>query len=209
MTTYNLHSYWRSSCSWRVRWALELKNLDYKTLPVNLLKNEQSSKEYLEVNPNGRIPTLSFDSTNLSGSVAILEYLEEKHPEIPLLPTNINSKAKVRELVNIIACDTQPIQNLAVMKYFSDEQEERVAYAKHWISRGLEAYENAIRDIAGSFSTGGIITLADICLIPQVYNANRFGVDLDQFPNIKRIWNHCMSLESCINASPEKQIDAV
>lgn len=206
---YTLHSYWRSSCSWRVRWALELKGLPYEILPVNLLKDEQSSESYLALNPNGRLPTLAFERQLLSGSIAILEYLEEKHPSNPIFPANLLSKAKVRELVNIIACDTQPIQNLAVMKYYSDDLEKRKEYAQHWISRGLAAYEKAIEHTAGTYSLGGEVTAADICLIPQVYNALRFEVDLSQFPLISKIWDHCMKLDSCIKASPEHQIDAV
>lgn len=209
MADYTLHSYWRSSCSWRVRWALELKGLSHSISPVNLLKSEQFGDTYVALNPNSRLPTLTFDDNVVSGSLAIIEYLEERHPEKPLYPNDLITKAKVRELVNIIACDTQPVQNLAVMKYYSDDQEKRKAYAKHWITRGLAAYEAVASRVAGTYSVGGTLTLADICLIPQVYNANRFGVDLDQFPTIKRVWNTCMALESCLKASPEMQIDAV
>ena len=209
MTDYNLYSYWRSSCSWRVRWAMELKGISHTITPVNLLKSEQFGEEYTTLNPNSRLPTLAFDGHTISGSLPIIDYLEEKHPEKPLYPNDLLTKAKVRELVNIIACDTQPIQNLAVMKYYSEDMDKRKAYAKHWITRGLEAYETVASKVAGTYSVGGIITAADICLIPQVYNAKRFGVDLDKFPTVKRIWEACMSLDSCKKAAPEQQIDAV
>ena len=124
MADYTLHSYWRSSCSWRVRWALELEGLSHSISPVNLLKSEQFGDTYVALNPNSRLPTLTFDDNVVSGSLAIIEYLEERHPEKPLYPNDLITKAKVRELVNIIACDTQPVQNLAVMKYYSDDQEK-------------------------------------------------------------------------------------
>ena len=208
MNEYTLYSYWRSSCSWRVRWALEFKKISYLLKPVNLLKNEQYSKKYLDLNPNARLPTITLGNKNLSGSIAILEYLEEKHPERPLLPSDAFSRAKVRELVNIIACDTQPLQNLSLMKFHSEKRDDQIAYAKHWISRGIEAYEKSVKNKAGKFSVGDTLTIADICLIPQVYNAKRFKLDMESLPTINQIWSNSMELASCIASSPENQIDA-
>ena len=202
---YKLYSYWRSSSSWRVRWALDIKGIPYQTENVNLLESDQYSEIYLNMNPNGRVPTLQVRDITLCGSIAILEYLDEQHPQNPILPSNIIERAMVRELVNIIANDTQPIQNLAVLKYFSNEKREREKFAAHWISRGLKAYEQRLSDERLGFSMGPNLTMADICLIPQVYNAKRFGVDLKMFTKIEAIWQKCTKLDSFKSSCPENQ----
>lgn len=208
MNELNLYSYWRSSCSWRVRWALEIKGIKYNYKAVNLVKNEQYDVSYTAFNPNARVPMLQVEGLNVSGSLAILEYLDDLYPDTPLLPRSLRDKALVRELVNIIACDTQPIQNLAVIKYYSDNQDERIEFARHWILRGLSAYETLLKPSAKKFSFGSSLTMADVCLIPQIYNAIRFNVDLKSLPRIESIWNHCQSMETFKKSAPENQPDA-
>ncbi|SMF20734.1 maleylacetoacetate isomerase [Pseudobacteriovorax antillogorgiicola] len=205
MSQLTLYHYWRSSCSWRVRWALELKKIPYQSVAVNLLKNEQQDPVYTQKSPAGLVPCLEFGGQYLSESIAILEWLEERYPQMPLLPRNLWDRAKVRELVGLIASDTQPIQNLKVLKFRSSDQKERAVWAKHFISEGLVAYEKAIQKTVGTYSFGGQITFADLCLIPQVYNAHRFNVDMNQLPYCEAIYQRCLKLPSCDAAAPHNQ----
>lgn len=200
-----LYHYWRSSCSWRVRWALELKGLKVESIPVNLLQNEQKAAGYALKNPMQAVPTLEVDGKPLSESLAILEWLEEKYPTPALLPSDPFSRAKVRELSLIIAAGTQPLGNLKVLQYVASDQGERAAFAKHWITNGLMAYEKKVRETAGTYSFGGNVTIADLCLIPQCYNAERFAVDLGQFPLIKGIYDRCLKTKACEKAAPHNQ----
>jgi maleylacetoacetate isomerase len=201
-----LYHYWRSSCSWRVRWSLAHKNIAYKSVAVDLLTTQQQSRDFLAKNPAGYVPCLEIDGTPLAESLAILEWLEEAYPEKPLMPVDPMSRAFVRQLCLTIVAGTQPLQNLKAQKYFSSDEAVRRAYTQYWITQGLEIYESLInKGAAGTFSFGGQLSIADLCLIPQCYNAERFGVDLGQFPKIKGIYTKCMLLPACKKSSPDEQ----
>jgi len=178
-----LYSYYRSTCSWRVRISLPLKNIDYTYVAINLLNNENKQEAYLKINPLGFVPTLKIDGFQFSESVAIMEYLEETRPEFPLLPKEPIQRAKVRQLVQAVASDTQPLQNSGVLASFPTQQ-EKTAWANKWITKNFIAIEELLGHYMGHYAVGDSITLADICLIPQIYNARRFEVDLQHFPRI-------------------------
>lgn len=205
MSQVTLYHYWRSSCSWRVRWALELKNISYKSVAVNLLKQEQKTSSYLSKNPTAQVPCIEYQGEYLGESIAIIEWLDEKFPGHKLFPSDPWSKAKVRQLVGVLASGTQPIQNLKILKQVDAIGGNRTDWGKKYISEGLEVYESLIQNTAGSFSFGGSITAADLCLIPQVYNAKRFGVDMSQFPICERIYQSSLKLSSCDKAAPHNQ----
>jgi maleylacetoacetate isomerase len=190
-----LYSYWRSSCSWRVRLALAAKGIKYEYKPIDLLKGEQSASSYTEINPLKEIPSLLIDGHVLGQSVAILEYINETRPDFPLLPKDPAGRAKVRQIVESIAGDTQPIQNQRVLKKVAEiaGEEQKAVWAKHWIQNGFEGVERILAKSAGKYSYGDEFTLADCCLIPQVYNAYRFGVDMSQFPTILRVHKVCIN----------------
>lgn len=194
MEKCRLHSYYRSSCSWRVRLALELKQIPYEIAPVNLLKNEQNSPDFLAKNPSGAVPALEIDGQTLNQSLAILEYLEEAGPECcSLLPSHPAERAQVRRLCLIIAADCQPLQNFNVQNrimelYGRSRPEVQQEWAAHFISRGLEAFERAAAPHSGRFSFGDQLSWADLCLVPQLYNARRFGIDVEaRFPRLAAI----------------------
>ena len=205
MNQITLHHYWRSSCSWRVRWALELKGLTWHAKPVNLLKNEQQTSAYTQKNPAACVPCLEYRGEFLADSIAIIEWLDETFPGHSLFPTSPSCRAKVRQLVGIIASGTQPIQNLWVLKELHGLGQDRAKWAADVITRGLGAYETVLQRTSGTFSYGGQITAADLCLVPQVYNAHRFNVDMQKFPISERIYQHCLTLKSCDQAAPHNQ----
>jgi len=185
-----LHHYWRSSSSWRVRWALAIKGIAYRSHAVDLLKGEQADGAYVaEKSPMGFVPCLEIDGRALTESMAILELLEELHPQPALLPKVPWRRARVRQLAELINSGTQPLQNLAVLRHRSSEPAEQKAWARHWIARGLAAVERelgvvASEGIEGPYAAGEAITMADLYLVPQLYNARRFDVDLAPFPRI-------------------------
>ena len=204
--THNLElfHYWRSSCSWRVRWALYHKNIAFQSHTINLLKNEQNDTIYKRKNPTGQVPTLVAGGSPITDSMAILEWLEETYPQKPLLPSNTRDRATVREISYMISSGIQPIQNLKVLKFVSPYQ-DRTNFGKHWIETGLHNIETRLQSVAGSYSFGGSLTFIDLCLIPQVYNAHRFGIKVGQFPTIERIYKSCLKLPPCHKAAPEQQ----
>lgn len=207
-----LFHYWRSSCSWRVRWALNLKKIPFDSRPVNLLKGEQSTASYAKINPSNFVPGLDIEGQTFGESMAIIEWIDEKWPNNPLLPQDPFSRLKVRQLYMTISSGTQPLQNLIAQKYFSDDVLQRKEYAQHWINRGFRTFENLLSKSGsgtGTFCYGSQVSMADLCLVPQVYNAKRFNVNLDEFPMISRIYRQCLTTDACIAASPEKQADAV
>ncbi|KAJ3356888.1 hypothetical protein HDU91_005497 [Kappamyces sp. JEL0680] len=168
-----LFTYWRSSCSWRARLALSLKNIAYESVCVNLLKGEQKDEKYRKLNPNQTVPAALFPNGKLvHQSGAIIELLEELYPATPLLPSDPFDKAHVRALVLVIACDIHPIQNLRVLQKVG-EGEVRQEWGRHWITSGFQALETMLASCAGVYCFGDSITLADVYLVPQVYNANR------------------------------------
>jgi maleylacetoacetate isomerase len=200
-----LYHYWRSSCSWRVRWALHHKGVIFSDLAVNLLQNEQNSPTYLAKNPGGYVPALEINGQIFGESMAILEWIEETWPHNPLLPASALDRLRVRQICNLIVSGIQPVQNLGVMRKHSSDAGQQAAWAHHWINLGLAKLEALIAPIAGTYCLGGELTMADLCLVPQVYNAQRFNVDLGPYPTIARINQHCLSLKSCIAAAPQNQ----
>lgn len=206
-----LYSYFRSSAAYRVRIALALKGLDADILPINLLKGEQKSDDYLAINPQGLIPSLQVGDAVLSQSLAIMEYLEEVDNTVPLLPSDPVARASVRAMAQLIACEVHPLNNLRVLQYLTGElgvdDTTKMTWYAHWIHQGFISLEAMLTQHAGQFCYGDTPTMADCCLIPQVYNAKRFNVDLSSYPTIMRIYEHCNSLPAFIQAQPENQID--
>jgi len=210
-----LHSYWRSSSSYRVRIALNLKGLTYRQHAVHLLREggEQNLPGYRAVNPLGLVPALTHGQRVIVQSVAICEYLEETFPEPPLLPGDPAERARVRAIVQAIADEIQPLNNLAVLKYLADDmQQDKAAirrWYQHWVKRGFSAIESWLDSPAtGDCCHGDQPTLADCYLVPQLYNAERFECDLSAYPRILRIANHCRRLEPFRAAAPDNQPDA-
>lgn len=211
-----LYSYFRSSSSFRVRIALHLKGIfcDYRYVNLKPDISEQNSDSFLSINPQGRVPFFIDDQVRISQATAIIEYLEEAYPEIALLPESSRDRAWVRQLVNIIACDIQPLNNISVLTrlriQFNGNQESLNAWYSYWIGLGFAAIESLLKNQVGNgfYCFGGISTMADIYLIPQVWNAQRFNVALSAYPNIMRIYNHCMKQEAFQLAAPEQQQDA-
>ncbi len=204
-----LYSYWRSSCSWRVRWALEHKALPYEMVYINLLKGEHKSPEYLKKNPSGLIPSIEIDGQIYGESLAILELLEELFPAAPLLPVDPLSRGRVRQISLMIVAGIHPLQNMSVGRTVSEDATLRLKFASHWIDSGLKKVETLLEKTAGTFCIGSQLTFADLCLVPQCYNALRHGLKLESYPLVYRIYKHCLSLEACKAASPENQSDAV
>jgi maleylacetoacetate isomerase len=210
-----LYSYWRSSACYRVRIALNLKQLPYETVPVHLAKGEQHADGFHEVNPQELIPVLMHGGRMLRQSLAIIDYLDENFDaNRPLMPNVARERQRVRAIAQMIACDIHPLNNLRVQQYLEKEfkasEKQREAWTRHWIEEGFVALEAVLQDslATGTYCEGDSPTMADCCLVPQVYNANRVGVKLDRFPNIRRINDECLKLPAFVDASPEKQPDA-
>jgi maleylacetoacetate isomerase len=213
MAKLSLSTYWRSSCSFRVRIALGYKKLAYESVCVNIVEGEQNKPEYLGHNPIGHVPTLSVDGVDYVESVAIMELLEELYPDPPLLPKQPHHRARVRGLVQTINAGIQPLQNLAVLDRVGKEPTIRTAWMQHWIARGLAAYEALVvaaeKDgMNGPFSFGSTFTMADACLVPQVFAARRVSVDLTPFPRILRADAAASELPFVVAAKPDAQPDA-
>ena len=210
-----LIGYFRSSAAFRVRIALNLKGITVEHAFRHLRKGEQSTPDYVALNPQKLVPTMVLDSGEvLTQSLAILEYLEETHPEPPILPKDPVGRARVRALALISAADIHPIQNLRVMAYlrekFDQSEEAAFAWSRHWIETGFDAYEASVAKDrrTGAFSHGDQPTIADLCLAPQVFNAGRFKVDMTRYPTLKRIFDTCMKHPAFDAAQPSKQPDA-
>jgi maleylpyruvate isomerase len=207
-----LHGYFRSSASYRVRIALNLKGLSAEHLPHHLRRGEQCAPDYLAINPQGLVPALQDDAGSiLTQSLAIIEWLEETHPEPPLLPTDPRRRALVRAFAMVIACDTHPVQNLKVLARLRQLglPEETVTGWAAWANReGLSACERLIEGEPGPFCFGAAPTMADLCLVPQLANARRFGVDLQAFSRLLRAEAAAKQLNAFADAAPECQPDA-
>jgi maleylacetoacetate isomerase len=205
-----LYTYFRSSAAYRVRIALALKGLPYESLPVNLIKGGQDEAAFRAVNPQGRVPVLDVDGDVLTQSPAILEYLEECYPDPPLLPTGPLARARVRAACAIIACDVHPLNNIGALRYLKrrmgQDQASIDAWCTHWIREGFSALEDLLQP--GPFAFGSHPTLADVYLVPQVYNARRLNVSLDEYPNIAAVDGACATLAEFLAARPDNQIDA-
>lgn len=214
--TIKLYSYWRSSAAYRVRIALNFKGLEYETVPVSLLPGEAEHRQaaYRAINPQMLIPFLEDGRVAIGQSQAILEYLEEAHQDPPLLPQSIEQCAEVRSFCNIICCDVHPLQNLRVVQYLREtlgaDEEQVQAWFSQWIGAGFEAAEALIGDYAdsGPYAFGADVTLADVCLVPQIYNARRVNVPLDDYPRLVAVDAHCSELPAFADAVPERQPDA-
>ncbi|MCA1854987.1 maleylacetoacetate isomerase [Massilia oculi] len=211
-----LYTYFRSSAAYRVRIALNLKGLDYEAVPVHLLRDggQQLGADYLAVNPSGLVPALQDDGLVLSQSMAILEYLDEVYPVAPLLPKDALGRARVRELAQIVACDIHPINNLRVLRYLVKQlgqpDEVKTDWYRHWVIEGLRSLEAhlARNPGTGAFCHGDTPTMADCFLVPQVFNAKRFDIDVEAYPTIARIDALCADLPAFKAAHPSLQPDA-
>jgi maleylpyruvate isomerase len=215
-----LYTYFRSSAAFRVRIALNLKGLAYEAIPVHLMRGggEQHGDRYVERNPSHLVPTLADMGLSLGQSLAIIEYLEECHPSPPLLPREPPARARVRELGLSVACDIHPLNNLRVLRYLQAPlgvaEPTRDEWARHWIALGFAAIERLLAQGyqgdqgGGPYCFGATPTIADCCLIPQVFNARRVRLPLDDYPNIRRVHDHCMQQEAFQRAAPEAQGDA-
>ncbi|MRG93171.1 maleylacetoacetate isomerase [Polyangium spumosum] len=210
-----LYGYWRSSASYRARIALHLKGISFENVPVHLLKNggEQYGDDYRAKNPMAQVPTLEVEEGGvvheLGQSLAIIEWLEERHPEPRLLPTDSFLRARARQLAEIINSGIQPFQNTSVLKLVKAEfGADELAFARRFIEKGLTAYQALAEPVHGRFSVGDAPTVADVCLVPQLYAARRFGVDLSPFPLLVRIEEQAASLPAFQAAHPDRQIDA-
>ena len=210
-----LYSYFRSSAAFRVRIALNIKAINYQIRPIHLAKDggQQYQPEYLKLNPQGLVPALQINDQIISQSSAIIEYLEETHPSPTLLPESAVDRAHVRSLAQMIACDIHPLNNLRVLEYLQkklDVNDPKQTWYHHWIQKGFTAFEQRLRekDNKGLFCFGYTPGIADVFLIPQVYNALRFNCDIKPFPLIKGIYDNCMQQTAFANAAPENQPDA-
>jgi maleylacetoacetate isomerase len=211
-----LYSYWRSSAAYRVRIALNLKGQPYEIAPVHLLRGggEQHAPEFAEINPQEFVPVLLHGGRMLRQSMAIIEYVDETWPEPALLPVVARDRQRARAIAQMIACDIHPLNNLRVQKYLEEHLEadeaDRERWTRHWIEVGFRAFEAMLdADAAtGEFCHGDTPGLADACLIPQVYNANRFGVDMTPYPMIRAISERCVALPAFDAARPERQAGA-
>ncbi|HVC02351.1 MAG TPA: maleylacetoacetate isomerase [Steroidobacteraceae bacterium] len=212
----SLYTYYRSSAAFRVRIALELKGLAHASIPIHLLQDggRQHGPEYAGRNPAQLIPALDVDGATLTQSLAIMEYLEEAHPRPALLPAAALDRARVRAIALSIACEIHPLNNLRVLRYLGSalgiDEDRRNAWYRHWIETGFAALEQLLaRDRpAGAFCHGESPTIADCCLVPQVFNARRFKIPLEAFPNILAVHDACMALGAFRRAAPEAQADA-
>jgi len=210
-----LYTYFRSSAAYRVRIALNLKGIDYQAVPVHLVRNggEHKSTDYLALNPQGLVPALAVDGQVLTQSLAILEYLDETHPDPALLPADPLGRARVRAIAQAIACDIHPINNLRVLQYLGGtlglDQAAKDDWYRHWVQTGLQAVEAmlAADRRTGAFCHGDQPGLADCCLVPQVFNARRFNCDLTALPTIMRIAERCEQIDAFNQAAPAQQPD--
>ena len=204
-----LYDYWRSSAAYRVRIALNLKGVDYESRQIDLREDEQKSSEYRALNPQGLVPMLEIDGHRLTQSLAIINYLDLRFANQPLIPASAAERAHVVAMAMAIACDIHPLNNLRVLKYLKNElghsQDEIDAWYAHWIVEGLPALEAMAAPRAGKFLFGDAPTGADVCLIPQLYNARRFDVPLDDYPTLLRAEENANQLEALAAAHPDRQ----
>ncbi|XP_030299454.1 maleylacetoacetate isomerase isoform X2 [Sparus aurata] len=201
-----LHGYFRSSCSWRVRIAFALKGVEYDQVPINLIRDggQQLTQEYKTLNPMQQVPAVEIDGITLSQSLAVIQYINETRPGPRLLPADPKKRAQVRMISDLIASGIQPLQNLYVIQKVGAE---KMQWSHHFIDRGFQALEPILKQTAGKYCVGDEISMADICLVPQVYNAERFKVDVGQYPTIKRLNQALLEIEAFKVSHPSCQPD--
>lgn len=207
-----LYDYWRSSAAYRVRIALNVKGLAYEQVAVDLSAGAHRAPEFLAINPQGLVPCLEDGGALLTQSLPILNYLEERYPQTPLLPADLPGRARSRAIALVCACEIHPLNNLRVLQYLERElgldEARRLAWYRHWMAEGLGPIEAMVARSAGEFAVGDAPSLADVCLVPQVYNARRYQCDLEPYPTIRRIDARCREIEAFARAAPERQPDA-
>jgi len=207
-----LYDYWRSSAAYRVRIALNLKGVEYESRQVDLREDEHKSTEFRAVNPQALVPALEIDGHRLTQSLAIINYLDLRYPNQPLLPASALERAHVVAMAMAVACDIHPLNNLRVLKYLKNElgqpQEAVDKWYRHWVSEGLAGLEGLAAPRAGKFLFGDAPTGADVCLVPQLYNARRFDVPLDDYPTLLRADENANKLDAFVKAHPENQEQA-
>lgn len=211
---FRLFTYWRSSTAYRVRIAMNLKGLDYEPTYVSIPQMAHRSPEYMAVNPQGLVPVLLEDGKVVAQSLAILEYLEERSPLPALLPNGLHERAYVRALAQVVACEVHPLNNVRVLKYLDKTlgvpEQDRLAWYRHWMADGLSVYEAMLErwQLSGSYSFGDMVSMADVCLVPQIYNARRFACPLEPYPRTVSIAARCEGLDAFARAFPDTQADA-
>lgn len=209
MTMLVLHDYWRSGAAYRVRIALNLKGIDFALVPHDLRTGEQRQEDYLAIAPQGLVPAIEYGALRITQSMAIIEWLDEKWPEPRLLPTGADERAIVRSMAQTIACDVHPLNNLRVLKYLSGplatDQAGIDSWIGHWIAQGFSALEAMVARFGAGFAFADAPTLADCCLIPQLYSARRFNVDLSAFPRLRAIEERAAEHEAFARAHPAVQ----
>ena len=209
-----LYGYWRSSAAYRVRIVMHLKMLDFESISVHLVKNggQQHQDDYIAINPSHLVPTLVDGDLVLNQSLAIIDYLDNCYPEVALYPSDVKLRAKVQALSLDIACEIHPINNLRVLQYLTNQlsldDKVKLTWLHHWMTTGFTNLEAQLVKTSGLYCFGDKVTMADVCLIPQCYNAKRFGVNMSHYPNICRIVNNCQLLTAFDKALPENQKDA-
>ncbi|GAB2659900.1 maleylacetoacetate isomerase [Vibrio panuliri] len=209
-----LYGYWRSSAAYRVRIALNLKKLRYDYFAVNLIKDggQQHTDEFHRINPNELVPVLMDGATRISQSLTIIDYLDDHYPEPLLTPLSGEKRYKIKELAQDIAIDIHPLNNLRVQQYLINhadfDKEDEVEWLRHWITVGFAALDDKLRHTAGVYSVGAEVSLVDVCLVPQVYNALRFDVDVSQYPTIDRLYRALNEIPEFYRAAPERQPDS-
>ena len=207
-----LYSYWRSSCSWRVRIALELKALPYTYVPVHLVRKggEQHLRDYTAHNPMAQVPTLELiDGTTITQSIAIIEYLNEQYPKgVKLMPDSITERARARSYAEIINAGIQPLQNLSVLQAIEAMGQDKLIWGRQVIDKGLMALEELTASHTSRYLVGASPSIADLCLVPQLYNARRFKCDMSRYPRLTSVESNCMALESFQRAHPDQMPDA-
>lgn len=201
-----LYDYFRSSCAYRVRIALNIKAVEYETISINLLNGKHKAQDYIKVNPQGLVPALQIDDTTLlTQSTAILDWINERYEVPPLFSQDINIRAAQRSVCSLIACDIHPLNNLRVLKYLSHElsvnEADKKIWYQHWVQSAFQVIEEAIKE--GPFSFGKTVSMVDIYLVPQVYNALRFDCDMSSFSNIMRVYERCNSRPEFEHAHPD------
>lgn len=210
-----LYGYWRSSSTWRVRIALAHKGIAYETAPVHLVRDggEQHAEWFRAINPAEQVPVLEVElhgaPRRIGQSLAILSFLEEYHPEPAFLPVDLYERARARQLAELVNSGIQPLQNLVVIQKLQAMDQDAKAWCRDFIERGLHAYEGIVLETSGTFSVGDAPSWADACLVPQLYNARRFGLDLAPYPRILQIEEACLKLEAFRSTHPDRQPDAV